>query len=678
MIASVKGTVLAADGERAVIEVGGLGLEVLAAGPTLSALSRQVGEEARLHTYLHVREDALQLFGFRASREREFFLALIAVSGVGPKVALAVLSGYPVDELATAVALDDVKKFESIPGIGKKLAQRLVIELKDKVGAAPLAGSGQSGAGRCLRRRRRPAGALGAAEPRPHVARGRGGAQGSSGRRRPAGPAQARPRSEAARMSEPLNRIGDPQESPDELDVEVSLRPKRFADFVGQHAAKEQLEIFVQAAKNRGDTLDHVLLAGPPGLGKTTLAGIIAIELGVSVHTTSGPALERKVDVAGLLTNLQRGDVLFVDEIHRLNAAVEEVLYPAMEDYEIDIMIGEGPAARSIRMQVQPFTLIGATTRTGLLTTPLRDRFGVWQRLEYYEVEELAAIVKRSAGILKVADRSRLVPRDRRTRARHPARRQPPAAARARLRRGAPRGPHRASTSASPRSSSSRSTARASTSSTATSSARSRRSSTAVRSGLDTLAVALGEEADTLQDVYEPYLIMQGFLKRTPRGRVLTRTGFAHCGLTPPAPTGTLFDERLSPGPGGPARRLYSSHGRPLPARLLRPVRDRRRPGLARRRASSRVSGSGTPTCSRRSSTNGGARACCGSRAAEEVAVVAAAERDARGGVARLGGVAFCDAAGGALRDLPAPSPGRRRRGRRGVRCVALLHHARA
>jgi len=158
----------------------------------------------------------------------------------------------------------------------------------------------------------------------------------------------------------------------------------------------------VQAAKNRGDTLDHVLIAGPPGLGKTTLAGIIAQELGVGMHTTSGPALERKVDVAGLLTNLQEGDVFFVDEIHRLNAAVEEVLYPAMEDYEIDIMIGEGPAARSIRMQVQPFTLIGATTRTGLLTTPLRDRFGVWQRLEYYEIEELAAIVRRSAGILKV------------------------------------------------------------------------------------------------------------------------------------------------------------------------------------------------------------------------------------------------------------------------------------
>ena len=219
----------------------------------------------------------------------------------------------------------------------------------------------------------------------------------------------------------PQDRIGDPNERPDDQDLELSLRPRRFADFVGQRVAKEQLEIFVEAAKKRGDTLDHVLIAGPPGLGKTTLAGIISHELGVGMHTTSGPALERKVDVAGLLTNLQEGDVLFVDEIHRLNAAVEEVLYPAMEDYEIDIMIGEGPAARSIRMQVAPFTLIGATTRTGLLTTPLRDRFGVWQRLEYYEIEELAAIVGRSAGILgveidqdsalEIAGRSRGTPR---------------------------------------------------------------------------------------------------------------------------------------------------------------------------------------------------------------------------------------------------------------------------
>jgi Holliday junction DNA helicase RuvB len=344
-------------------------------------------------------------------------------------------------------------------------------------------------------------------------------------------------------MPDPGERIGDPNERADDRDLEFSLRPRRFSDFVGQSVAKEQLEIFVQAARNRGDTLDHVLIAGPPGLGKTTLAGIIAQELGVGMHTTSGPAMERKVDVAGLLTNLQEGDVLFVDEIHRLNAAVEEVLYPAMEDYEIDIMIGEGPAARSIRMQVQPFTLIGATTRTGLLTTPLRDRFGVWQRLEYYEVEELAQIVRRSAGILRVsidddsaleiAGRSRGTPRVanrllRRVRDFAEVRHEGVidrdiCLAALQLFQVDGEGLDKLD----------------------------RDILCAIAQkfdggpvGLDTLAVALGEEADTVMDVYEPYLIMQGFLMRTPRGRVLTRTGYEHCGLTPPAAADTLFGER--------------------------------------------------------------------------------------------------------------------------------------
>jgi len=344
------------------------------------------------------------------------------------------------------------------------------------------------------------------------------------------------------KSQKPPERIGDPNERADDADLELSLRPRRFSDFVGQNIAKEQLEIFVQAARNRGDTLDHVLIAGPPGLGKTTLAGIIAQELGVGMHTTSGPALERKVDVAGLLTNLQEGDVLFVDEIHRLNAAVEEVLYPAMEDYEIDIMIGEGPAARSIRMQVQPFTLIGATTRTGLLTTPLRDRFGVWQRLEYYEIDELAAIVRRSAGILgvtidgpsalEIAGRSRGTPRVanrllRRVRDFAEVRHngvidREICLAALQLFQVDAEGLDKLD----------------------------RDILTTIAQkfdggpvGLDTLAVALGEEADTVMDVYEPYLIMQGFLKRTPRGRMLTRSGFLHCGLTPPAGPGMLFEE---------------------------------------------------------------------------------------------------------------------------------------
>ena len=337
-------------------------------------------------------------------------------------------------------------------------------------------------------------------------------------------------------------RIADPVEMPEERDFDKSLRPKRFADFVGQTAVKEQLEIFVQAARNRGDTLDHVLLAGPPGLGKTTLAAIIANELEVSVHTTSGPALERKVDVAGILTNLQQGDVLFVDEIHRLNSAIEEVLYPAMEDYEIDIMIGEGPAARSIRLSVPPFTLIGATTRTGLLTTPLRDRFGVWQRLEYYAEDELAAIVRRSAGILGVtiddesatqlAARSRGTPRVanrllRRVRDFAEVRHQGDISldiclAALDLFQVDHEGLDKLDRDIL---------------------------LTIVQKfdggpvGLDTLAVALGEESDTLMDVYEPYLIMRGFLQRTPRGRVVTSAGLRHCGLdAPPREAGKLFE----------------------------------------------------------------------------------------------------------------------------------------
>ena len=343
-------------------------------------------------------------------------------------------------------------------------------------------------------------------------------------------------------MAERTRRIADPSELPEERDFDRSLRPKRFPEFVGQTTVKEQLTIFVQAARNRGETLDHVLLAGPPGLGKTTLAGIIANELEVGVHTTSGPALERKVDIAGILTNLQRGDVLFVDEIHRLSASVEEVLYPAMEDFEIDIMIGEGPAARSVRLQVPAFTLIGATTRTGLLTTPLRDRFGVWQRLEYYDDQELAAIVRRSAGILdvtvddeaaeQIAVRSRGTPRVanrllRRVRDFAEVRHEGEITAAICL-----AALELFQVDAEGLDKLDRDILLAIT-----------KKFDGGPVGLDTLAVALGEESDTLQDVYEPYLIMRGFLKRTPRGRMVTSSGYRHCGLEPPSSgSERLFD----------------------------------------------------------------------------------------------------------------------------------------
>ena len=319
-------------------------------------------------------------------------------------------------------------------------------------------------------------------------------------------------------------------EPEEETSREQAIRPARLVDYIGQQSVREQMEIFVSAAKRRHEALDHVLIFGPPGLGKTTLSHIISNELGVNMRHTSGPVLERAGDLAALLTNLEPNDVLFVDEIHRLSPVVEEVLYPAMEDYQLDIMIGEGPAARSIKLDLPPFTLVGATTRAGLLTSPLRDRFGIVQRLEFYSVEELCTIVTRSANILAVkldAEGAHEI---------------------ARRARGTPRIANRL--------------------------LRRVRDYAEVRSdgcvtgkvagqaldmldidphgfdmmdrklllsmiekfdggpvGVDSLAAAIGEERDTIEDVLEPFLIQQGFMMRTPRGRVGTRNAYLHFGL---------------------------------------------------------------------------------------------------------------------------------------------------
>lgn len=329
-------------------------------------------------------------------------------------------------------------------------------------------------------------------------------------------------------------RLGDPEEMPQELELERSLRPRSLGAFVGQPALREQLQIFIEAAKSRSEPLDHVLLAGPPGLGKTTLANIIALEMGVNIVTTSGPALERKADMAAILTHLQEGDVLFIDEIHRLNRSIEEILYPAMEDFEIDIVIGQGPSARTIRLELPRFTLIGATTRSGLITTPLRDRFGFSHRLEYYSPEDLCQIVRRSAGILDVQI-------------------EPGAARELALRsRGTPRIANRLL-----RRVRDYAQVRHEGDVTAAIALDALRLFEVDDEGLDrvdreilslilhkfdggpvglsTLAVAIGEEADTIEDVYEPFLLQRGFLMRTPRGRVLTRLGYEHCGAKPPA-----------------------------------------------------------------------------------------------------------------------------------------------
>lgn len=343
------------------------------------------------------------------------------------------------------------------------------------------------------------------------------------------------------------NRIVNTSYIPTEDEYDTSLRPSRLEEYIGQDKVKENLKVYIEAAKMRKDTLDHVLLYGPPGLGKTTLAAIIAAEMGVNFRVTSGPAIEKQGDLAAILTNLQPGDVLFIDEIHRMQRSVEEILYPAMEDHVLDIIIGKGPAARSIRIDLAPFTLIGATTRAGQLSTPLRDRFGVISRLELYSPEELASIVTRSAGILglpidadgalEIASRSRGTPR----------------IANRLLKRvrdfAQVKGYDVIDSEIASYALSRLEIDHLGLDNT------DRRMLEAIISyynggpvGLETLAATVGEEAITLEDVYEPYLIQIGFLSRTPRGRCATFRAYEHLGINPPTLNNQAILEQMKIG----------------------------------------------------------------------------------------------------------------------------------
>ena len=578
MIAHLDGVVCSVAPDGAVIEVGGVGLLVQCTPGTLAGL--RGGQRARVATSLVVREDALTLFGFADEDERNTFELLQTASGVGPRLALAMLAVFSPDGLRRAIAAEDLAALTTVPGIGRKGAQRIVLELAGGWARRPRFPGGPPGAR--ARRRRRPRGGTrcgpawsawagrrvtptrpsrrssrscatappGLQTPRTSMSRWRCAprcgcwAHMTGGDRAPRAD-QGAPGDTSPEVDE---RLVSPVAEADDRLIEAALRPKRLGELVGQGRVREQLSLVLEGALGRGKPPDHVLLSGPPGLGKTTIAMIIAAELGAPLRVTSGPAIERAGDLAAVLSTLAEGEVVFIDEIHRVARPAEEMLYLAMEDFRVDVMIGKGPGATAIPLEIAPFTLVAATTRAGLLPAPLRDRFGFTAHLDFYEPAELEVIVRRSAGLLRVVLRddgaAEIAGRSRGT----------PRIANRLLRRVRDYAEVRADGVVT------RSVARAALELYEVDDSGLDRLDRAVLSalvcrfgggpvGLSTLAVAVGEEAETVEVVVEPFLVRAGLMARTPRGRVATPAAWPQLGLAvPEAPaahpqsgTDTLF-----------------------------------------------------------------------------------------------------------------------------------------